>query len=132
MATSRLGLAGAWGQLKQIRFNQDKSCFVCAFEDGVRIYNVDPIRELAHLRHADVGSLAIAEMLFRYCLYSCRHSLNDLTKHKGLHIDLTKLATMFYLLSSFDEGAVWQDTALAKLASIVNTCLLYTSPSPRD
>ena len=66
MATSRLGLAGAWGQLKQIRFNQDKSCFVCAFEDGVRIYNVEPIRELAHLRQGDVGSLAIAEMLFRY------------------------------------------------------------------
>lgn len=65
MATSRLGLAGAWGQLKQIRFNQDKSCFVCAFEDGVRIYNVEPIRELAHLRQGDVGSLTFAEMLFR-------------------------------------------------------------------
>jgi hypothetical protein len=72
MATSRLGLAGAWGQLKQIRFNQDKSCFVCAFEDGVRIYNVDPIRELAHLRQGDVGSLAIAEMLFRYHLLKYR------------------------------------------------------------
>ena len=70
MATSRLGLAGAWGQLKQIRFNQDKSCFVCAFEDGVRIYNVEPIRELAHLRQGDVGSLTLAEMLFRFeCIW---------------------------------------------------------------
>lgn len=70
MATSRLGLAGAWGQLKQIRFNQDKSCFICSFEDGVRIYNVEPIRELAHLRQGDVGSLAIAEMLFRWIFCS--------------------------------------------------------------
>jgi hypothetical protein len=80
MATSRLGLAGAWGQLKQIRFNQDKSCFVCAFEDGVRIYNVEPIRELAHLRQEDVGSLTFAEMLFRFLNFTI------LIKLKNSHV----------------------------------------------
>ena len=77
MATSRLGLAGAWRQLKQIRFNQDKTCFICAFDDGVRIYNVDPVRELAHLRQADVGSLSIAEMLFRSALFISYNTFLD-------------------------------------------------------
>ena len=63
MATSRLGLADAWGQLKQLRFNQDQSCFVCAFEDGIRVYNVEPAREKAHLRQDQLGSV-------------CKRSLN--------------------------------------------------------
>ena len=65
MAASRLGLAEAWGQINELRFNQDQSCFVCALEDGLRVYNVEPAREHAHLRCQQTGSIGRAEMLGR-------------------------------------------------------------------
>lgn len=65
MAASRLGLAEAWGQINELRFNQDQSCFICAFEDGLRMYNVEPAREHLHLRSIQTGSIARAEMLGR-------------------------------------------------------------------
>lgn len=63
--TSRLGLADAWGKLRSLRFNQDQSCFVCALDDGLRVFNLDPIREMSHLRHELVGSVSKAEMLYK-------------------------------------------------------------------
>jgi hypothetical protein len=65
MAHSRLGLAEAWGNLKSMRFNQDKTAFCCAFQDGLRVFNLEPIRERAHYTEEQVGSLAMAEMLYR-------------------------------------------------------------------
>jgi WD40 repeat protein len=65
MSHSRLGLADGWGLLQSMRFNQDRSAFVCAFQDGFRIYNVDPIREKAHFREHQVGSISQAELLYR-------------------------------------------------------------------
>jgi hypothetical protein len=32
MSHSRLGLADGWGLLQSMRFNQDRSAFVCAFQ----------------------------------------------------------------------------------------------------
>ena len=43
-----MGLAEAWGSLKSMRFNQDKTAFCCAFQDGARVFNLEPIRERAH------------------------------------------------------------------------------------
>jgi len=63
--TSRLGLADAWGKLRSLRFNQDQSCFICALDDGIRVFYLDPIRELTHLRHELVGSVSKAEMLYK-------------------------------------------------------------------
>jgi len=65
MSHSRLGLADAWGNLRSVRFNQDMTAVVCAFEDGLRIFNIDPIREQAHYKEDQVGSIAHAEMLYR-------------------------------------------------------------------
>jgi len=65
MAHSRLGLADGWGQIQNLRFNQDKSSFICCFQDGFRIYNIDPIREQAHYQQAEVGSIGQAELLYR-------------------------------------------------------------------
>jgi len=65
MAHSRLGLAEAWGSLKSMRFNQDKTAFSCAFQDGLRVFNLEPIREKAHYTEDQVGSLVVAEMLYR-------------------------------------------------------------------
>ena len=31
-----------------MRFNQDKTAFCCAFQDGARVFNLEPIRERAH------------------------------------------------------------------------------------
>ena len=33
---NRLGLAEAWGSLKSMRFNQDKTAFCCAFQVPLR------------------------------------------------------------------------------------------------
>jgi len=63
--TSRLGLADAWGKLRSLRFNQDQTCFVAALDDGLRVFYLDPIREMAHLRHELVGSVSKAEMLYK-------------------------------------------------------------------
>uniref|UniRef100_A0A2I3SXV3 PRA1 domain family member 2 n=2 Tax=Pan TaxID=9596 RepID=A0A2I3SXV3_PANTR len=48
-----------------LRFNQDQSCFCCAMETGVRIYNVEPLMEKGHLDHEQVGSMGLVEMLHR-------------------------------------------------------------------
>uniref|UniRef100_A0A2I2YVD5 WD repeat domain 45 n=1 Tax=Gorilla gorilla gorilla TaxID=9595 RepID=A0A2I2YVD5_GORGO len=39
-----------------LRFNQDQSCFCCAMETGVRIYNVEPLMEKGHLDHKQVAA----------------------------------------------------------------------------
>ena len=65
MAHSRLGLAEGWGNLQSVRFNQDMSSFITSFQDGLRIFNIDPIREQAHYTEEAVGSVAHAEMLYR-------------------------------------------------------------------
>ena len=59
MAHSRLGLAEAWGNLKSLRFNQDKTTFCCAFQDRLRMFNLELIRERAHYTEDQ------AEMLYR-------------------------------------------------------------------
>ena len=51
--------------VNSLRFNQDQSCFCCAMETGVRIYNVEPLMEKGHLDHEQVGSVALVEMLHR-------------------------------------------------------------------
>uniref|UniRef100_A0A2K6G232 WD repeat domain 45 n=1 Tax=Propithecus coquereli TaxID=379532 RepID=A0A2K6G232_PROCO len=48
-----------------LRFNQDQSCFCCAMETGVRIYNMEPLMEKGHLDHEQVGSMGLVEMLHR-------------------------------------------------------------------
>uniref|UniRef100_A0A8C9YVM0 WD repeat domain phosphoinositide-interacting protein 4 n=1 Tax=Sander lucioperca TaxID=283035 RepID=A0A8C9YVM0_SANLU len=41
------------------------SCFCCAMETGVRIYNVEPLMEKGHLDHEQIGSVASCSMLHR-------------------------------------------------------------------
>jgi len=65
MTASRLGLAEGWGRLKQMRFNGDQSCMICALDDGVRIYNLEPLREKLHLDTHQLGSISKVEMLQR-------------------------------------------------------------------
>uniref|UniRef100_V9KW62 WD repeat domain phosphoinositide-interacting protein 4 n=2 Tax=Callorhinchus milii TaxID=7868 RepID=V9KW62_CALMI len=51
--------------VNSLRFNQDQSCFCCAMESGVRIYNIEPLMEKGHFDHDQVGSVAHVEMLHR-------------------------------------------------------------------
>uniref|UniRef100_A0A2I2YYS7 WD repeat domain phosphoinositide-interacting protein 4 n=1 Tax=Gorilla gorilla gorilla TaxID=9595 RepID=A0A2I2YYS7_GORGO len=46
-----------------LRFNQDQSCFCCAMETGVRIYNVEPLMEKGHLDHKQVAMLHRCNLL---------------------------------------------------------------------
>ncbi|XP_043249160.1 WD repeat domain phosphoinositide-interacting protein 4-like [Colletes gigas] len=48
-----------------LQFNQDQGCFTCCMESGLRVYNVEPLVEKAHLENDVIGSIAIAEMLWR-------------------------------------------------------------------
>lgn len=54
----------------KLRFNQDHGCFTCSMDDGVRIYNVNPLMELTHLDQSDIGSIAVCEMLHRTNLFA--------------------------------------------------------------
>lgn len=40
-------------------------CFTCCMESGLRIYNVDPLVEKAHFDNDLMGSISMAEMLWR-------------------------------------------------------------------
>ncbi|XP_041362841.1 WD repeat domain phosphoinositide-interacting protein 4-like [Gigantopelta aegis] len=51
--------------INSLRFNQDHSCFTCASNSGLKIYNVEPLTQKLYLGVDSVGSLASAEMLFR-------------------------------------------------------------------
>uniref|UniRef100_A0A672IBK5 WD repeat domain phosphoinositide-interacting protein 4 n=1 Tax=Salarias fasciatus TaxID=181472 RepID=A0A672IBK5_SALFA len=51
--------------VNSLQFNQDHSCFCCAMETGVRIYNVEPLMEKGHLDHEQVGSVSLCSMLQR-------------------------------------------------------------------
>ncbi|CAN8002975.1 WD repeat domain phosphoinositide-interacting protein 4 [Ixodes scapularis] len=53
------------GKVLSLRFNQDHGCFSCCMDNGLRIYNVDPLSEKAHLDASVVGSVALCEMLCR-------------------------------------------------------------------
>ncbi|KAG8193831.1 hypothetical protein JTE90_029565 [Oedothorax gibbosus] len=48
-----------------LSFNQDHGCFSCSLDNGVRIYNLEPLKEKTHLDAATVGSVTICEMLNR-------------------------------------------------------------------
>ncbi|KAL1357194.1 hypothetical protein HN51_009158 [Arachis hypogaea] len=50
--------------LLHVSFNQDHACFAAATENGFRIYNCDPFRELFR-REFDGGGIGHVEMLFR-------------------------------------------------------------------
>lgn len=50
--------------LLQLSFNQDHACFAAATDNGFRIYNCDPFRELFR-REFGGGGIAHVEMLFR-------------------------------------------------------------------
>ncbi|XP_018370581.1 PREDICTED: WD repeat domain phosphoinositide-interacting protein 4-like isoform X3 [Trachymyrmex cornetzi] len=51
--------------IHSLRFNQDQGCFTCCMESGLRIYNVDPLVEKAHFDNDLMGSISMAEMLWR-------------------------------------------------------------------
>jgi hypothetical protein len=42
-----------------LRFNQDFGCFVCAMNDGIRVFNMEPLVEKLHLSKI---SLLIVEL----------------------------------------------------------------------
>ncbi|XP_066248768.1 WD repeat domain phosphoinositide-interacting protein 4-like [Euwallacea similis] len=48
-----------------LRFNQDQGCFMASMENGLRVYNLEPLVEKTHYDTETVGSVASCEMLFR-------------------------------------------------------------------
>ncbi|CAM9959666.1 unnamed protein product [Lampetra planeri] len=51
--------------VNSVRFNQDHSLFCCAMESGVKVFNVDPLAQKAHIDQEQVGSVGLAEVLRR-------------------------------------------------------------------
>ncbi|XP_040577278.1 WD repeat domain phosphoinositide-interacting protein 4 [Lepeophtheirus salmonis] len=106
MSQSRLGLAEGWGHIRSIRFNQDGSCFVCAFDDGIRVYNTEPVREKAHLKKADTfGSIEIAEILYRTNLIAMVSSSGGVYAENAVMI-YDDLQSKMVLEFTFPEGVV--------------------------
>ena len=61
MSHSRLGLADGWGQLQNMRFNQDRSAFVCAFQVSLSSLSgifVQPFRYLCQAFQVSLFSLS--------------------------------------------------------------------------
>lgn len=55
------------GQVLNLRFNQEQGCFTCCMDNGLRIYNVNPLVEKANY---DFGSLSQCEMLHRTNIFA--------------------------------------------------------------
>ncbi|KAL8192027.1 hypothetical protein R6Q57_028148 [Mikania cordata] len=51
--------------LFHVSFNQDNGCFACGINQGFRIYNCDPFREIFRRDFENRGGVGIVEMLFR-------------------------------------------------------------------
>ncbi|KAI7753626.1 hypothetical protein M8C21_026132 [Ambrosia artemisiifolia] len=51
--------------LHHVSFNQDNGCFACGINQGFRIYNCDPFREIFRRDFESGGGIGIVEMLFR-------------------------------------------------------------------
>lgn len=51
------------GGMNSIRFNQDNSCFVCAFDGGFILFNSDPLKQIFRVDLEQ--SIRLAEPLFR-------------------------------------------------------------------
>ncbi|KAE9551002.1 hypothetical protein FO519_005788 [Halicephalobus sp. NKZ332] len=51
--------------IRQISFNHQQDCFALATDEGVRIFNTDPLIELVHLKSQDVGSIRLVSLLNR-------------------------------------------------------------------
>ncbi|CAK8685321.1 unnamed protein product [Clavelina lepadiformis] len=51
--------------VNNISFNQDKSCFTASMDDGMRLYNAEPLAEKTRLDVDQVGSVCKVAMLYR-------------------------------------------------------------------
>uniref|UniRef100_A0AC34QV63 WD repeat domain phosphoinositide-interacting protein 4 n=1 Tax=Panagrolaimus sp. JU765 TaxID=591449 RepID=A0AC34QV63_9BILA len=51
--------------IRQISFNHHQDCFALATDEGVRIFNSDPLIELINLKSQDVGSVRLVSLLNR-------------------------------------------------------------------
>jgi len=58
-------MRGGRSNVHNLRFNQDQCCFTVSMETGLRIYNVEPLTEKAHLDSDITGSVGFCEMLYR-------------------------------------------------------------------
>ncbi|XP_014209193.1 WD repeat domain phosphoinositide-interacting protein 4 [Copidosoma floridanum] len=97
-------MAGSKGSgVLSLRFNQDQGCFVCCMESGLRIYNVEPLVEKAHYDSEFMGSVGMAEMLWRTNVIAVVGGgsrpkfadntvliYNDLTKNFAVDINFTQ------------------------------------------
>uniref|UniRef100_A0A7E4VFN3 WD_REPEATS_REGION domain-containing protein n=1 Tax=Panagrellus redivivus TaxID=6233 RepID=A0A7E4VFN3_PANRE len=51
--------------ITQISFNNQQDAFAISSDDGIRIFNVDPLREVKHLKAEKVGSVRFVSLLDR-------------------------------------------------------------------
>ncbi|CAG7826661.1 unnamed protein product, partial [Allacma fusca] len=64
-------MASSYGsRITNIRFNQDKSCFICCMDNGLRIYYIEPLVEKVHYDERAIGGVGFCEMLWRSNLFA--------------------------------------------------------------
>ena len=52
---TQLSNTKAMRKVQQVRFNRDFSCFVSCGDDGFRLYSVDPLMQLHHVKQEQIG-----------------------------------------------------------------------------
>ncbi|XP_012943519.1 WD repeat domain phosphoinositide-interacting protein 4 [Aplysia californica] len=52
-------------QVMNVKLNQDQEYFICATDDGLRIFHMDPLVQITHVGEAKIGSVRCVEMRFR-------------------------------------------------------------------
>nr|CAB3267705.1 WD repeat domain phosphoinositide-interacting protein 4-like [Phallusia mammillata] len=55
-------------KVRNLTFNEERTCFTCSMEDGMRLYNVDPLAEKLRMDMDKVGSVSKVAMLHRTSL----------------------------------------------------------------
>ena len=81
--------------------------------------------------HADAGSLYNTPNC--YCIYMCGKVFKWLKKMGGLEVMKQRNEEKAKLLYDFlDQSKLFKGTVVPEDRSLMNVCLLYTSPSPRD
>ncbi|XP_050896240.1 autophagy-related protein 18a [Lathyrus oleraceus] len=92
-----------------ISFNQDSGCFAVGTDQGFRIYNCDPFREIFRRDFGHGGGISLVHMLFRSGMIISRsvlHQIETIANPKGLCEVSHHLETMVLACPGLQKGQI--------------------------
>uniref|UniRef100_A0A6M2DMH5 Uncharacterized protein n=1 Tax=Xenopsylla cheopis TaxID=163159 RepID=A0A6M2DMH5_XENCH len=116
-----------------LRFNQDQGLFACCMQNGLRIYNVDPLVEKAHYDSENFGSIFLCEILNRTNLFAIVSGGNRPKFADNIVLIYDDLAKKFVLELTFCSAVKGVRLRKDKLAVILeNQIHLFSFPRNLD